>query len=864
MFRMFRRAVTSALTVSLLALSACGGGSDSSGGLTNTEPTAAVIRATALAVSSSSASIVQTPLGSTLTLDGSASTAQGGVAAYSWSLSTRPTGSTSLLNNGGSATATFVPDVAGTYQFTLQVTASSGSTASAVLPVTVTTAAPVVAVSTTVDFSAPVSNRPPQSVALGAVVTLNGAGSTDAAGGPVTLTFALLSAPASSSATLSASGTTALFSPDLSGAYQVRVRATAGSGLYADAVHTFNATATTPTVVVATSVTAMGTSSTLNAAVGNVVSLDGAGSVVPSGSVADGSWTLLSKPVGSGLSQLNGTSSTAISFVPDVPGTFTLQYTLVDRISGASSFHRVMVSVTLGPVAAVSANSAPVAAVNGPSFVGAAGSAITLRGGGSYDPAGGTLIYGWVLDTRPVGSSATLSNSSTVNASFTPDVDGHYGATLTVTTPTGLSAVQSLSLYVGKYAPIAVVDRSQIAVLLGNAVNATAANSYSQNNGALSYNWALDARPAGSNASIATPNAAALNFLPDLPGIYYASVTVSEGAVSSVTGVNILVLSASSGTVPLTYQPLLSRYSKSLGKAVIVSTTPNALHLVDPSAATDVTIVLPAAVKTLSLSANGQLAGVLHEGAVSLVDLSSATLIRTSATGGSHTEVFTANSGIVFLTGQTGGQWVTPAFVALDGRTGNAVGNGGGFASVYGVTRGVMSESLGRLYSLSEGLSPSQIYWTGVDPTTGNFNSSNGGSPYWGDYGMSNPLWLSADETLLFSASGNYFRTSTLGYVGNLGTAVFSVSHSASASELLALAGSSSNASPPATYPDVLKRYTGSLLFPEADVHLPLIAGQQTYGLAVFHTSDDKRVSVVQTGSNVSQASGLQYFVVLR
>jgi hypothetical protein len=586
--------------------------------------------------------------------------------------------------------------------------------------------------------------------------------------------------------------------------------------------------------------------------------------MVPSGSMADGSWTLQGKPAGSVLSQLNGTSSTAISFVPDMPGTFTLQYALVDRNSGASAFHRVQVNVTLGPVAAVSGNAAPVAAVNGPGFVGAVGAAVTLRGGGSYDPAGGALSYGWVLDTRPAGSSAALNNASTANPTFTPDVDGRYGATLTVTNAAGLSAVQSLSLHVGKYAPVAVVDRSQVMLLLGNAVAATAAGSYSQNNGTLGYHWSLDLRPTGSNASIAAPDTSALNFTPDLAGSYYASVTVSDGTVSLVTGVNILVLSASSGTVPLTYQPLLSRFSKSLGKAVIVSTTPNALHLVDPSAGADVAIALPASVKALSLSANGQLAGVLHEGAVSLVDLSTATLIRTSATGGSQTEVFTANSGMVFLTGQTGGQWVTPAIVALDGRTGNTAGTGGGFASIYGVTRGVMSETLGRLFTLSEGLSPSQIYWTGVDTRNGSFTGSNGGSPYWGDYAMSNPLWLSADDTLLFSASGNYFSTSTLGYVGNLGSTVISVSHSASASELLALAGSGSKPGSPAGYPEVLKRYTGSLLFPAADVQLPLIGGQQTYGMAVFHTSDDKRVMVVQAGSNAAQASGLQYFVVQR
>jgi hypothetical protein len=227
--------------------------------------------------------------------------------------------------------------------------------------------------------------------------------------------------------------------------------------------------------------------------------------------------------------------------------------------------------------------------------------------------------------------------------------------------------------------------------------------------------------------------------------------------------------------------------------------------------------------------------------------------------------VFTANSGVLFVTGQTGGQWVSPAIVAINGRTGATIGNGGAFASIYGVTRGVMSESLGRLFTLSEGLSPSQLYWTGVSTGSGSFTGSNGQSPYWGDYGMANPMWLSADESLLFTAAGTYFRTADLSYGGTLGGPMISVSHSASAGEAVALASNSLYSWGAATqYPSSLKRFTGSLLFPAPDVPLPMIGGQQSYGLAVFHASDNKRVMVVQSGSDQAQASAVQYFVVAR
>jgi hypothetical protein len=65
-------------------------------------------------------------------------------------------------------------------------------------------------------------------------------------------------------------------------------------------------------------------------------------------------------------------------------------------------------------------------------------------------------------------------------------------------------------------------------------------------------------------------------------------------------------------------------------------------------------------------------------------------------------------------------------------------------------------------------------------------------------------------------------------------------------------------------YQSTYKRYTGSLLFPANDVNLPLIGGAQSYGLAIFHRSDDTRAIVVQVGSNVVNGSGLQYFLIAR
>lgn len=858
MHTLLRRILIGAwISATLLALGGCGGGGDSS-----SKSTAAVIHATAMAVAGAANATLTTPLGSTLTLDGSSSTVSSGTPRYAWSISVRPAGSVASLQHADAAVATFEPDVAGRYEFTLRVS-SGRSSAVAVLPVTVTEAVPVVRIDSAVNLTGPSVSHPAQAVSLGSVVALDASGSRDAAGEALTLTFTFLSKPQGSAVVLDTTATTARFRPDVAGSYQVRVRGSSSTGNYADAIHTFDVSASAPTVVVATSLSTLGSSSTLSAAVGNLVALDGGASMVPSGN-GRGTWTVIDKPATSALTQPTRTSATAVSFVPDVAGRYLLQYTLVDQTSGAATFHQVRVDVAVGPTAVVSASSTPVAQVGGPSYVGAVGSPITLRGSGSYDPNGETLTYAWELDTRPATSLATLTDASSVTPSFTPDVDGRYGATLTVTNSAGLRAVKSLSVYVGNYPPVVILDATSLLALQGQAVTASAAASYSQGGGTLRYSWALDTRPAGSTATLAVANTAQLNFTPDVAGTYYASLTVTDGGVSTVSGVTVTALSASGGTVPLTYKPLLTRYSRSQNLAVIVSANPNRLHLVNPSTATDTAVALPAAVKALSLSADGLLAGVLHEGSVSLVDLAAARVLSTMATGGTQTEVFTSNAGVLFVTGQTGGQWVSPAFVAINSRAGSTLGNGSS-TNIYGVTRGVMSEALGRLYTLSEGLSPSQIYWTGVTPASGAFTGSIGQSPYWGDYAMASPLWLSSDDSLLFTAAGPYFRAADLTYAGTLGAPMFSVSHSSGAAEVLALVSDATylNGSP-THYPAVLKRFAGSLLQPAADVALPLFNGQPTYGLAVFHSADDKRVMVVQTGSDQPNASNLSYLLMLR
>jgi len=227
---------------------------------------------------------------------------------YKWVLVAKPAGSAAALSSATSARPTFTADMAGVYVASLVV--NDGKVDSALTTVTVT--------ATSVN-AAPVANAGPnQSVVLAAVVTLNGAGSTDANNDPLTYKWALVSKPTGSVAALSsASVATPTFTADLAGVYVATL--IVNDGKVDSVVSAVTITAAAANVA---PVANAGPAQTLTRTAGSVVvTLNGTGSTDANGDVLTYRWVLTTQPTGS-TATLSSTTAAQPTFTATVAGVY--------------------------------------------------------------------------------------------------------------------------------------------------------------------------------------------------------------------------------------------------------------------------------------------------------------------------------------------------------------------------------------------------------------------------------------------------------------------------------------------------------------------------------------------------------------
>jgi hypothetical protein len=359
-----------------------------------------------------------------------------------------------------------------------------------------------------------------QNVQTGALVTLDGSGSTDANRDPLTYNWVLTTRPNGSAASLSsAASPKPFFVADVAGLYVASLKVSDGQ------VSSDNIAITTVTASVANSAPVAVISANQNVLTGALVTLDGSGSTDANRDTLTYNWVLTAKPAGSGAT-LSVNNSPKPSFTADLPGTYVASLVVSDGSLSSA--------VAVGSVTASTVNSAPVA-VAGPNQSVKLNTLVSLDGRLSYDPNRDNLSYSWVLLSKPTGSAAALLPAQgSATPTFTADLAGTYVASLVVNDGQLFSGIAATTVLASaaNLPPVAHAGVAQT-IKLGATVTLDGSGSTDADGNILTYAWQLAYQPVGSSVTLSSSTAPKPTFVPAVAGVYVFTLVVNDGLANS-------------------------------------------------------------------------------------------------------------------------------------------------------------------------------------------------------------------------------------------------------------------------------------------------------------------------------------------
>ncbi|UJS17316.1 MAG: PKD domain-containing protein [Candidatus Jettenia sp.] len=160
------------------------------------------------------------------------------------------------------------------------------------------------------------------------------------------------------------------------------------------------------------------------------------------------------------------------------------------------------------------------------------GNTVMLNGSGSSDPDGDLLTYNWSFISKPGGSSATLSDSTLVNPTFTVDKAGTYKVSLVVNDGTVDSIADTVLISTMNVKPVANAGDDQ-SVYVGSLVTLDGSGSSDPDEDQVTYNWTFQSKPQNSSATLNNPTSASPTFTVDKAGTYVVKLIVNDGALNS-------------------------------------------------------------------------------------------------------------------------------------------------------------------------------------------------------------------------------------------------------------------------------------------------------------------------------------------
>jgi len=254
---------------------------------------------------------------------------------------------------------------------------------------------------------------------------------------------------------------------------------------------------------------------------GSTVTVSGADSRDPDGTIASFAWTATTcfTIAGPCTVALTGANTATPSFTaPTASGVAVLHLVVTDN-AGATASDDMTVGFFL---------QAPTAVIATPATCARGGSTLTLDGSRSFDPDGGIVSFAW---RQVSGPAVAVTGADGAVATFTAPTAGTAVFQLTVTDGDGLSDTEQVSITVDA-PPVANATASAVAATTGTTVTLDGSTSLD----GVSFFWR---QTAGTTAVIANSSAATTSFVAARPptpfelATFELTVTDACGATST-------------------------------------------------------------------------------------------------------------------------------------------------------------------------------------------------------------------------------------------------------------------------------------------------------------------------------------------
>lgn len=260
--------------------------------------------------------------------------------------------------------------------------------------------------------------------------------------------------------------------------------------------------------------------------------------------------------------------------------------------------------------AAPDPNLAPIANA-GPDETYLIGGPFSLDGTASSDPDGMLVGFQWSVDSRPAGSTATVTNALGAAASFTPDKVGTYTFELVVTDDDGATDRDTVAVLVepGTFTVDAGPDQT---VVWQSTVQLS--GSYVSDSGPGMVKWRLLSQPSSTSPVPLPGTSLTPTFFAQSVGTYVVELEVTSPAGTATDTLMVLVVPPPPELIAGDIVDIDTSHSD--GEFVIASVNPPRLRLLAPAWPTPLLeMIIPLSVTptAIGFSETGEFVSVIHD-----------------------------------------------------------------------------------------------------------------------------------------------------------------------------------------------------------------------------------------------------------